>query len=202
MSWRWISIAALLAALVAVYGALVDRNIASDTDDDTPPPPGYYLKDAIITQTQPDGSPNLRLVAARIEQRRKEEDILLNDVRLDYLKIADRPWVLTAEHGKVPEDSRIVEFTGNVDLHPLLPLTPLPQNSSARKGQNQKPEQQAPTWLRTQALAIDTENNRAYTTQSPTAIRFGTYTMTVKRLEADLTTEKVRLISARGKSGS
>ena len=180
--------AALLAALVAVYGALVDRNISVDNDDDTPPPPGYYLKDAIITQTQPDGSPNMRLVAARIEQRRKDDDILLSDVRLDYLRMPERHWVLTAEHGIVPENSKIVEFSGDVDLHPAL----------ADK-QIKQPQQ---TWLRTQALAIDTEKNLAYTTQSPTAIRFGTYTMTVKRLEADLTTEKVRLVSARGKSGT
>jgi LPS export ABC transporter protein LptC len=186
MNWRWIAVAAALAALVAVYGALVDRNLSGDTDDDTPPPPGYYLKNAIITQTQPDGSPDLRLVASRIEQQRKDDNILLTDVRLDYLKMPERHWVLTAEHGMVPEDSKIVEFTGNVDLHPA-------------RVENQP--QQA-TWLRTQALAIDTENNRAYTTQSPTTIRFGTYTMTVKRVEADLTTEKVRLIAARGKSGS
>lgn len=182
MNWRWISLAALLAALVALYGALVDRNITSDTDDATPPPPGYYLKDAIITQTQPDGSPNLRLVAVRIEQQRKDDNILLSDVRLDYLKMPDRHWVLTAEHGIVPPDSKIVQFSGNVDLHPA------------------QSEQQ--TWLHTEALAIDTETNRAYTTQSPVAIRFGTYTMTVKRLEADLATEKVRLVSARGKSGT
>jgi LPS export ABC transporter protein LptC len=182
MSWRWISIAALLAALVALYGAMVDRDVSSDSDDDTQPPPGYYLKDAIITQTQPDGSPDLRLVAARIEQQRRDDSIRLDDVRLDYLKMPERHWVLTADHGFVPENSRIVEFRGDVDLHPA-----------------QTREQ---TWLRTEALAIDTEKNRAYTTQSPVTIRFGTYTMTVKRVEADLATEKVRLESARGKSGS
>jgi LPS export ABC transporter protein LptC len=186
MSWRWIALAASLAALVSLYGALVDRNTSSDVDDDTAPPPGYYLKDAVITQTQPDGSPNMRLVAARIEQQRKDDNILLNDVRLDYLKMPERHWVLTADHGIVPADSKIVEFSGKVDLHPS-------------QGDN-RPQQ--PTWLRTEALAVDTENNRAYTTQSPVAIRFGTYTMTVKRVDVDLTTEKVRLTSARGKSGS
>jgi LPS export ABC transporter protein LptC len=182
MSWRWIALAASLAALVSLYGALVDRNTSSDVDDDTAPPPGYYLKDAVITQTQPDGSPNMRLVAARIEQQHKDDNILLNDVRLDYLKMPERHWVLTAEHGIVPSDSKIVEFSGKVDLHPS--------------------QSQQQTWLRTEALAVDTENNRAYTTQSPVAIRFGTYTMTVKRVDVDLTTEKVRLTSARGKSGS
>jgi len=183
MNWRWISIAAFLAALVAIYGARVDRDVSSDGADDTQPPPGYYLKDAIITQTQPDGSPNLRLVASRIDQQRKDNSIHLDAVRLDYLKMPERHWVLTADHGMVPENSRTVQFTGNVDLHPA-----------------QATQQ---TWLRTEALSIDTEKNQAYTTQSPVTIRFGTYSMTVKRLEADLATEKVRLESARGgKSGS
>lgn len=182
MSWRWISVAALLAALVALYGALVDRDVSSDTDDDTQPPPGYYLKDAIITQTQPDGSPDMRLVASHIEQQRQDDSIRLDDVRLDYLKMPERHWVLTADHGTVPGNSRTVEFCGNVDLHPA--------------------ETRDQAWLRAPCLSIDTEKNRAYTTQSPVTIRFGTYTMTVKRLEADLATEKVRLESARGKSGS
>lgn len=183
MNWRWISLAALLAAMVSLYGALVDRNISSDDDDDTQPPPGYYLKDAIITQTQADGSPDMRLVASRIEQQRKDNSIHLEQVRLDYLKMPDQQWILTADHGVVPEGSRIVQFNGDVDLRPA---------SQAGKQ----------TWLQTEALAIDTEKNLAYTTQSPVTIRFGTYTMTVKRLEADLTNEKVRLESARGKSGS
>jgi len=182
MNWRWISIAAFLAALVALYGTLVDRDVSSDDTDDTQPPPGYYLKDAIITQTQPDGSPNLRLVASRIDQQRKDNSIHLDSVRLDYLKMPERHWVLTADHGTVPENSRTVQFNGNVDLHPA-----------------QATQQ---TWLRTEALAVDTEKNLAYTTQSPVTIRFGTYTLSVKRLEANLATEKVKLESARGKSGS
>ena len=56
MNWRWISLAALLAALVIGYGALVDRNPAPTTNDAQAEQPGYYLQDAVITQTQQDGS--------------------------------------------------------------------------------------------------------------------------------------------------
>jgi LPS export ABC transporter protein LptC len=182
MSWRWISVAALLAAVVALYGALVDRNDSSSGSDETMPPPGYYLKDAIITQTQADGSPDLRLVAVKIEQQRKDESILLDTVHVDYLKIPERHWVLTADHGTIPENSRIVEFSGNVELRPA--------------------EARPQAYLRTEALAIDTVNNLAYTTQSPVKIKFGAYTMTVKRLEADLVSEKIKLEAARGNSGS
>lgn len=182
MGWRWISIAAALAALVTLYSALVDRQAAPRSGDDPSLSAGHYLKDAIITQTQADGSVDLRLVAERIDQHGKDGSIRLDRVQMDYLKIPDRHWVLTAEHGVIPENSRVVEFSGNVEL---------------RLAQT-RPQ----AYLHTEALAIDTASNLAYTTQSPVSIRFGAYTMTVKRLEADLAREKIRLQSARGQSGS
>ena len=56
MNWRWISLAALLAALVIGYGALVERNPAPAANSGQAEQPGYYLQDAVITQTQQDGS--------------------------------------------------------------------------------------------------------------------------------------------------
>ena len=56
MNWRWISLAALLGALVIGYGALIDRNPAPAANSGQAERPGYYLQDAIITQTQQDGA--------------------------------------------------------------------------------------------------------------------------------------------------
>jgi LPS export ABC transporter protein LptC len=181
MSWRWISLAAALAALVAIFGSMVDRDTASD-DDSAPPPPGYYLKDAVITQTLTDGSPDLRLSATRIDQQRKDGAIHLATVHVDYLKVPGRHWILTAEQGEIPEDSRIVQFTGNVELRPA--------------------DTQPQAFLQTEALAIDTDKQLAYTTRSPVQVRFGNNAMTVRKLEADLKTEKVKLESVRGQVGS
>lgn len=180
MNWRWIALTAALAALVAVFGALIDRDNSNEADDKALPPPGYYLKDAIITQTQVDGSPDLRLVASRIDQQRKDDSIQLQKVKLDYLKVPERHWILTAERGLIPENSRTVEFSGNVELRPA--------------------EAKQQTYLRAESLAIDTVRNVAYTTTSPTLIKFGAYSMTVKHLEADLASERIKLQSARGKS--
>jgi len=182
MSWRWISLAAGLAALVAVFGALVDRDTSGDASDSTAPPPGYYLQDAIITQTQIDGSPDMRLIASRIDQQREDDTIHLAKVQVDYLKVPARHWILTADAGEIPADSRIVQFSGNVELRPA--------------------DTQAQTYLRTDALAIDTEKHLAYTTQSPVEVRFGKNAMTVRKLQADLTTEKIKLESVRGQVGS
>jgi LPS export ABC transporter protein LptC len=179
MSWRWISISALLGALVLGYGALTGRDTLSFTAAQAPPQPGYHLRDAVISQTREDGSPGLRLVASRIEQNSDRSGIQAHDVRVDYLNAPDQRWLLTAREGFVPDQSRIVQFNGNVELRPV------DGNDGAV--------------LRTEALEIDMARNVAYSTSSPVQITMGANTLTVKRFEADLNTEKVKLESARGR---
>jgi LPS export ABC transporter protein LptC len=179
MSWRWISIAALLAALVAGYAALTQRDPSEVLYGAAPPQPGYFLRDAIITQTEKDGSPGIRLIAQRIDQKSSEDAIRLTTVQVDFLGTVERQWKLTAQEGFVPSGSRVIEFSGDVHLRPSDDTT---------------------ADLRTNALAIDIEKNIAYSTQSPVDIRFGRVAMRVKRFEADLNTEKVKLESIRGRS--
>jgi LPS export ABC transporter protein LptC len=182
MSWRWISIAALLAALVIGLGALSGRDTEAIAPNENVSRPAYYLKDAVITETQPDGSPKIRLIAARIEQVPEDDSIEMHTVRVDYLTDPDQRWLLSAEEGFVPPDSRTIEFSGNVELRP----------SDGPPG----------SYLRVDALNIDTVRNIAYTTTSPVDIRFGNHTLKVKRLEADLTNEKLRLESVHGRFNS
>src|SRR4051794_32373356 len=106
MNWRWISLAALLAAIVVGYGALVERNPAPTASSTQAERPGYYLQDAIITQTQKDGSVSLRLVADRIEQQRRDDSIVLKTVRVNYFQSPGREWLLTAREGFVPANFR------------------------------------------------------------------------------------------------
>jgi len=180
MNWRWISIAALLATLVAGYGAFIRRDPSEVTSADAPLQPGYFLSNAIITQTEKDGSPGLRLIAARIDQQRENDSIRLRDVEVVMLKSADRQWRLTAQKGFVPAGSRVIEFSGDVHLRPL--------------------DSKENAYLRTDSLAIDTEKEIAYSTVSPADIRFGRMAMRVKRFEADLKSERIKLESARGRS--
>lgn len=180
MSWRWISLTALLAALVVGFGALSRRESTTDVADTALQQPAYYLKDAVITETQPDGTPKLRLIAERIEQQPGQGGFALDTVRVDYLQVPDKQWFLSADRGFMPQDSRRIQFTGDVELRPT--------------------DGPASTFLLTDELTIDTERNLAYTTTSPVAMRFGNYSMTVKRFEADLETEKVRMESVNGRS--
>jgi LPS export ABC transporter protein LptC len=185
MNWRWISLAALLGALVVGYGALVERSPSPSANAAQAEQPGYYLQDAVITQTQPNGSVSLRLIANRIEQRHgDDESITLDTVRVNYFQSsagqsAPREWLLSARQGLVPANFRVVQLFGDVVLRPA--------------------DAQPTALLRADALAIDTQTNVAYSTSSPVHVRFGGHSMVVKSFRADLNDEKVRLESVNGR---
>lgn len=178
MNWRWISLAALLAALVIGYGALVERNPAPTANNGQAERPSYYLQDAIITQTQQDGSVSLRLVANRIEQQ-GDDSIALDTVRVNYFQSPQHEWLLTARRGTVPPTFRVVQLFGDVELRPA--------------------DAQPAAFLRTDAMAIDTQTNVAYSLSSPVRLRFGGHAMVVKNFRADLNSEKIRLESVNGR---
>jgi len=179
MNWRWVSIAAFLGALVMIYGVFVGRDRLDMAETAPPERPGYYLRDAIVTETQADGLPGMRLVAQRIEQQ-PDDSFIAHDVRIEYLKIPDEPWTLTAERGRVPPDSSVLELTGNVRLEPA--------GAQAPPGAG----------LATEALAIDTERHLAYTTTAPVSVRFGNHVMKVAAFQADLATRKIKWESVNG----
>ena len=180
MNWLWIVITAVLAAVAIGFGVLSNRNPVVDAVTDLPPQPAYYLKDAIVTETEPSGTPSLRLIAKRIEQQPEDNSIQLQTVRVDYLKVPDKRWYLSADRGLVPPDSHVIQFLGNVELRPI--------------------DGPATTFLQTEELSVDTDRNVAYTTTSPVAIRFGAYSMNVRRFEADLETEKIRMETVNARS--
>lgn len=179
MNWRWIGIAALLAALVVGYGTLRERGARPVASSVPPPQPGYYLEGAVITQTREDGSLGMRLIASRIEQRRRSDAIVMTSVRASYFQAPEREWLLSAQHGLVPADSRILQLQGEVELRP------------AQGGET--------SFLRADALALDTQRNVAYSTSSPVTMRFGQHALTVNSFVADLSTEKIRLESVNGR---
>jgi lipopolysaccharide export system protein LptC len=183
MNWRWVSLAAALAAIVIGYGAFVDNGDAPMANHELPDQPGYYLKDAVILRTREDGTPGIELIARRIDQRLSRpvqgEAITMDSVRVNYFGKEDWQWALTAKTGLVPPNSRVVQLEGDVELRSLA------GDENA--------------YLRTSELAIDTEKNIAYSTRSPVQVRFGQHAMTVKSLRADLTSEKLRLETVNGR---
>ncbi len=184
MNWRWVSLAAALAAIVIGYGAFVDNGGTPTLSQELPEQPGYYLKDAVILRTREDGSPGIELVARRIEQKlnrdQRGDAIEMESVRVNYFGTTDWQWELTAQSGEVPPNSRVVHLQGDVELRSLASNSP-------------------DTFLRTDELAIDTEKSVAYSTRSPVQVRFGPHSMVVKNLRADLNSEKLRLETVNGK---
>lgn len=178
MSWRWISIAAMLGALVLGYGALTSRHPLDTNGTTALARPDYFLNDAVISQTQEDGSPSLRLTARRVEQDPSSGAISLHQVRADYQQ-SEHQWVLTAERGYVPPDSRLLQLHGEVELRP-----------------SDRAEQ---SFLHTDALEIDTLKNLAYSTASPVRARVRDSEVTARGLRADLNTEIIELEGVRGR---
>lgn len=187
MNWRWVSLTATLAAVVIGYGTLVERDTTPTHSDQMPQQPGYYLKDALVTRFNEDGSAGMVLSARHIEQQysagQRTERITLEDVQMDYYsagqQAANGAWALTARHGEVPAESQVVNLSGDVRLRSLSGRTD--------------------AVLSTDSLAIDTASNIAYSTSSPVNLRFGQHTLSVDSLRADLNQEQLQLEGVHGR---
>lgn len=179
MSWRWISISAFLAALVIGYGALTGRDDDPIADSSTPMRPTYYLRNAIITETQPDGSMLSRLAASRIELQPATDDLSMQAVRLNYHQSVEQEWVLTAKSGFKAGNSPIVQLAGDVQLRPA--------------------DGGASDVLSAEQLAVDTANDVAYSTSSPVRIQYGHHALVVESFRFDMNAEKLQMKSIQGR---
>jgi LPS export ABC transporter protein LptC len=92
MNWRWISLAALLGALVIGYGALVERSPTPTSNN---------------TQAEQRGNDNITLKTVRV-----------NFFQSSTEQSAPREWLLSARQGLVPANFRVVQLFGDVVLRP------------------------------------------------------------------------------------
>ncbi|MET0291233.1 MAG: LPS export ABC transporter periplasmic protein LptC [Steroidobacteraceae bacterium] len=143
---------------------------------------GYAAVDARLVQTGDDGTPLYLLEAKRMRQDSASEDVLADDVRLNYVPPeapADqkRAWTLTADQGRMPGDSKQIALTGKVRLagHP----------EGAKD----------PVRLETSALDFDVESQVASSKQA-VSFYFGARRLTARGLNADLKQGTLRLESS------
>ncbi|HKQ81982.1 MAG TPA: LPS export ABC transporter periplasmic protein LptC [Steroidobacteraceae bacterium] len=174
MNSKWIWLVAVLGALAVSYTVLTRQGDEDAAPATRPPQPGYYLEDAVIVETGPDGKPRVKLSARVIAQNPMDDSIGLTDVRVNYSADTERQWLLTAKEGFVPPSSQRIEFAGNVEIQDLASTTS-PRVTSDR-------------------LELDMSNNIART-DSPVQITYGPHTLTARGLWADLKGEKLRLES-------
>lgn len=108
----------LLAVLVVIAlasGLLVLRHQSTQEKSAVPSlTMGYYVKDARLTGTGPDGRITYQLRAASAEQNLGDGAVTLHDVALAYVPAAEVPWQLRAERGQIPPDRNIILLSGGV----------------------------------------------------------------------------------------
>lgn len=75
---------------------------------------GYYVRDARLLGTGPDGRMLYRLSAVTAEQVLADGAITMEQVALDYSPAGEAPWEMTAERGQIPPDRNIIILSGDV----------------------------------------------------------------------------------------
>jgi LPS export ABC transporter protein LptC len=173
-SWKWVWLTGLIAAAIASYGILLRSPENNVVSNERPVQPGYYLKDAVLTITQPDGRQRLKLVAERIDERILDKSFAVQGVSMDYSANPGRPWTLRADSAAVPADLQSAELSGHVEV---------------RGGQAEREGV-----IRTEFLMLDMQTNVA-STSAPVEIEFAGQRLNATGLKADLNSETLQLES-------
>ena len=106
----------------------------------------------MVTRTQQDGSLAMRLIAVAVEQDTRDDSIKMNDVSVNYFRSPQTEWILTAQNA--------------ASCRPIRASC----NSKATWSCG-RPNAPSASYLRTEALAVDTEKNLAYSTRSPVTMQ-------------------------------
>ncbi len=169
----------LLAALVAALVLVVRWRLF---DQEAPPPPaeaarpGYYLTGVDLEEFGSDGRLRIGLQSVAAQEDPANGIVRLSEVAVDYHADDGQDWRLTATEARVPKESDVVEFEGNVHL------------SGIAAAQGEAAE------LRTDRLTLDTETEHAQTA-SPVELAFGRHLMQANGMHADLKAGRLRLES-------
>jgi len=144
---------ALLLGGALLTSFILFRN--PSTDDATPAGPrlgfGYYVKEAKLTGTGPDGQILYRVTTTAAEQGLADGTITMRDVTVDYEPTAQVPWKLRADRGRIPPDRNIIELVG--DVVATTEATAVSPADAAAKGRAST----APLLIRTDYLELDPE---------------------------------------------
>jgi LPS export ABC transporter protein LptC len=138
--------------------------------------PGYYLKNTVLTDYDEAGAPTIRIEAERIDQVAHTPEVVLNNVRVNYLAQNGQNWVLFGDIAHVEPGGKAVNVSGNVRL------------------QGESADHLPGAVVHTDALTYDVTNSVA-STKSDVRIDFGAHTLTAHGLVANLKERTMRLES-------
>ena len=135
---------------------------------------GYYVRDARLLGTGPDGHLLYQVSASTAEQVLKDGAITMEDVALDYSPTGEAPWEMTAERGQIPPDRNIIILSGDVVATTRSEDVPL-------------------TRIRTDYLEIDPEADMA-TTDHTVAVERDRGTLRAGGLRVYLKQDRMQLV--------
>jgi LPS export ABC transporter protein LptC len=139
--------------------------------------PGFVALGAQIIETGDNGQPLYTLDAQRIAQPMPEGTIYLTSPVLHYAPPGANPWVLTAQHGQLPQSAQNADLSGMVDARGI------PQGS------------QRMIHFTTSTLHVDMQKQLA-TTAALVHIDWGGSLVIGRGMNADLKSGEVELFHA------
>jgi len=141
---------ALLVAGALATSWLVFNGPSTEVEESSGPRLGlgYYVRDARLTGSGPDGRILYRVSAAAAEQLLADGTITMQDVAVDYEPAAQVPWKLRADRGQIPPDRNIIALAGDVTA--TTAASPATTGGGGRSSA-------APLLIRTDYLELDPE---------------------------------------------
>ena len=138
--------------------------------------PGYYLKNTVLTDYDAAGAPTIRIESERIDQVDHTPEVVLSNVRVNYLAANGQTWIMLGDVAHVEPGGKVVNVAGNVRL----------QGESAGGGPD--------AVIHTDALSYDVTEAIA-SAKGDVRIDFGAHTLTAHGLTANLKERTMRLES-------
>ncbi|HEY2677514.1 MAG TPA: LPS export ABC transporter periplasmic protein LptC [Steroidobacteraceae bacterium] len=138
--------------------------------------PGYYLKNAVLTEYDAMGAPNIRIEAERIDQVEHGNEVALYNVKVNYDGPDGQTWVLVGDTAHVLPGGNIVDVSGNVRL------------------QGQSPGTQGGAVLYTDTMRYEVAESLA-STKDDVRMEYGGHILTARGLTANLKERTMHLES-------
>jgi LPS export ABC transporter protein LptC len=138
--------------------------------------PGYYLKNAVLTDYDLAGDPNIRIEAERIDQIAHGNEVALYNVRVVYQVPNGQSWVMVGDVAHVQPGGKVVDVSGNVRLQ---------GEATGREGA---------AVVHTDTLSYNVPD-AVVSTKSDVRVDFAEHTLTAHGLNANLKERTMRLES-------
>jgi LPS export ABC transporter protein LptC len=145
-SWLIILLIAAIASSV-IFMLAPDRQPPPDTSVRTEQ--GYYIREGTLTGTGADGRILYRITTRAARQNLDDGVVSMQEVAVNYAPAAEIPWDMRATRGQIPQDSNIIQLSGDV-------LVTSRAEATANHGQ-------APLTIRTDYLELDPDTYVATT---------------------------------------